>query len=100
TTRQAEMITGEGGFESGGALDHDSAFEHGSTTPSDPAAPFDGVVTALSRIGTNKKWEVRMQRPLRFANRSPRRLRGLASRAVAERRQGWRRESAMAPKGN
>jgi polyvinyl alcohol dehydrogenase (cytochrome) len=60
TTRHADMITGEGGLQSGGAIDGQTPFEHGTTTPTDPAAPFDGVVMALSGSGATEKWKIRI----------------------------------------
>jgi polyvinyl alcohol dehydrogenase (cytochrome) len=58
TTHHAEMVTGEGGLQSGGAIAGGVSFEHGSTTATDPAAPFDGVVMAIDPSGTSEKWRL------------------------------------------
>jgi polyvinyl alcohol dehydrogenase (cytochrome) len=60
STAHIEMITGEGGFQSGGAMDGETIFLHGSTTPSVDGAPFDGVVMGVNRRGTKTRWELRI----------------------------------------
>jgi polyvinyl alcohol dehydrogenase (cytochrome) len=58
TNQLVEMITAEGGFQSGGATDGETVFLHGGTTPSGPGAPFDGIVMAVNARGTQVKWEL------------------------------------------
>jgi polyvinyl alcohol dehydrogenase (cytochrome) len=58
TTKHADMITGEGGLQSGGAVDNGAPFVHGGTTPSNPAAILDGLVTGLNDTGTSEKWRI------------------------------------------
>lgn len=60
STQLIDMVTGEGGFQSGGALDGSTVLEHGVATSSNPAAPYDGVVMALNPRGTRVKWQVRV----------------------------------------
>jgi polyvinyl alcohol dehydrogenase (cytochrome) len=58
STQHVDMITGEGGFQSGGARDENAVFQHGVTTSSVAGAPYDGVVMALDLDGTHSQWEI------------------------------------------
>jgi polyvinyl alcohol dehydrogenase (cytochrome) len=58
STQLIDMVTGEGGFQSGGALAGNNVFEHGVTTSANPAAPYDGVVMAINPRGTRVKWRI------------------------------------------
>jgi polyvinyl alcohol dehydrogenase (cytochrome) len=58
STQHIDMITGEGGFQSGGAVGDEAVFAHGVTTAASGGVDYDGIVMALEKDGTHSKWEI------------------------------------------
>jgi polyvinyl alcohol dehydrogenase (cytochrome) len=58
STQYIDMITGEGGFQSGGAVNEDAVFAHGMTSSTTAGAPYDGILMALEHDGKHEKWEL------------------------------------------
>jgi len=58
STQHLDMITGEGGLQSGGAVGDDAVFAHGVTTAAGAGVAYDGIVMALDKDGTHSKWEI------------------------------------------
>jgi polyvinyl alcohol dehydrogenase (cytochrome) len=58
STQHVDMIIGEGGFQSGGAVADRTAVQHGVTTAAGEGVPYDGIVMGLSADGVDVEWEV------------------------------------------